>query len=212
MKRIFLALTIIFTSALIISTTWYLTKYGRDKKSQISSNRKIPGKLGSELEIKASNLKAYAHTHLCNDRVGFLVDMSIESGKRRFFVYDLENDSLMAAGLVAHGSCNENWLSGRKYGNELGCGCTSLGRYKIGNPYNGKFGHAYRLYGLDSANSNALKRSVVLHSFYAVPDEEVFPYPICQSLGCPMVSPAFLKRLQLIIDNSEKPILLWIYE
>ncbi|PWU04615.1 MAG: hypothetical protein C5B52_01255 [Bacteroidetes bacterium] len=82
----------------------------------------------------------------------------------------------------------------------------------MGSPYNGKFGHAYRLSGLDSTNSNALQRSVVLHSFYAVPDEEVYPYPICQSLGCPMVSPAFLKRLQLIIDNSEKPILLWIYE
>src|ERR1700759_2399948 len=38
------------------------------------------------------------NTHLC-----FLVDMRLPSGKNRFFVYDLDKDSILLAGLVAHG-------------------------------------------------------------------------------------------------------------
>jgi hypothetical protein len=35
---------------------------------------------------------------------------------------------------------------------------------------------------------------------------------ICQSDGCPTVSPNFLKELKPIIDKSSKPVLLWIFE
>ena len=113
---------------------------------------------------------------------------------------------------MAHGRCNKDWLKGRQYGNDVGCGCTSLGRYKIGNPYNGRFGRAYKLHGLDSTNSNAFKRYVVLHSYTAVPDAEVHPLPICQSDGCPMVSAAFLQKLATIIDQSKQPILLYTFD
>ncbi|MGZ5191235.1 MAG: murein L,D-transpeptidase catalytic domain-containing protein, partial [Flavisolibacter sp.] len=89
-------------------------------------------------------------------------------------------------------------------------GCTSLGKYKIGNPYQGKFGLAYKLYGLDKTNSNAFSRFVVLHAHDCVPDDET-ENEICQSPGCPTVSVAFLKELKTMINNSEKPVLLWIY-
>ena len=138
--------------------------------------------------------------------------MHIESGKNRFFVINLNSDSIMDAGLVTHGRCNQNWLRGRKYGNEVGCGCTSLGLYKIGSAYKGRFGLAYKLHGLDSTNSNAFQRFVVLHSMECVPESETYPYPICQSDGCPTVSPGFLKKLQVILDSSAKPVLLYIYE
>ncbi len=102
---------------------------------------------------------------------------------------------MLSSSLVAHGRCNETWLKGRKYGNDEGCGCSSLGKYKIGNPYHGRFGLAYKLHGLDATNNNAFKRYVVLHSHECVPNNEVAPYPICQSDGCPTVSAAFLKQL-----------------
>jgi hypothetical protein len=138
--------------------------------------------------------------------------MNIASGVNRFFVYDLGKDSVLDAGLVTHGRCNELWLSGRKYDNKIGCGCTSLGKYRIGTPYKGRFGLAYKLHGLDSTNSNAFKRYVVLHSHECVPNEEVIPAPICQSDGCPTVSEAFLKKLASLIDASPKPILLSIVD
>jgi hypothetical protein len=146
-----------------------------------------------------------------NQDICFLVDMSVESGQNRFFVYDLKRDTLQNSALVTHGRCNENWLEGRKYGNTVGCGCTSLGKYKIGNAYNGRFGLAFKLHGLDKTNDKAFARYVVLHSHACVPETEVTE-EICQSDGCPTVSPGFLRQLKPIIQQSKKPVLLWIYE
>ena len=137
--------------------------------------------------------------------------MSLPSGDNRFFVYDLKKDTIKNSGVVTHGNCNQYWLEGRKYSNEQGSGCTSLGKYKIGYSYKGRFGLAYKLYGLDKTNSNAFNRFVVLHSHSCVPEIEVKD-EICQSNGCPTVSPGYLQQLKPIIDKSSKPVLLWIYE
>lgn len=160
----------------------------------------------------ADSLKSYTVANKYNSRVGFLLDMSVASGKNRLFVTDLEKDSIISAGLVTHGRCNQNWLSGRKYSNVVGSGCTSLGRYRIGNAYQGRFGLAYKLHGLDTTNNNAFKRYVVLHAHECVPDNETHPLPLCQSDGCPTVSPAFLQELKAIIDTASQPVILWIYE
>lgn len=199
---------------MVASAAWYFTKFKRINhpvhlRSYIDSRNIV---LKIKIERHKESLLQYAKENGYSTATCFLVDMSIESGKNRFFVYDLAKDSIADAGLVAHGCCNQTFLNGRKYGNENGCGCTSLGKYKIGKPYQGRFGKAYKLYGLDSSNSNAYNRFVVLHSFYAVPERETAPYPICQSNGCPMVSPGFMQRLQLVLDKSPRPILLWIYE
>lgn len=146
-----------------------------------------------------------------NESISFLIDMTLPSGQERFFVYDMVKDTILSAGLVTHGRCNEMWLEGRKYSNVPGCGCSSLGKYKIGYSYNGTFGLAYKLYGLDKTNSNAFKRYVVLHAHECVPESEVQD-EICQSDGCPTVSPNFLQELKPIIKESSKPILLWIFE
>ncbi|MDP4254548.1 MAG: murein L,D-transpeptidase catalytic domain family protein [Bacteroidota bacterium] len=87
-----------------------------------------------------------------------------------------------------------------------------MGKYRIGQPYRGRFGTAYTVSGLDSSNNRALARHVVLHAYDCVPESETDPFPICNSLGCAMVSPGFLKRLQPIIEGSKRPILLWIFD
>lgn len=146
-----------------------------------------------------------------NESVCFLIDMTLPSGQNRFFVYDMIKDTVQSSGLVTHGRCNEMWLEGRNYSNVPGYGCSSLGKYKIGYSYNGTFGLAFKLYGLDKTNSNAFKRYVVLHAHECVPESEVQD-EICQSDGCPTVSPNFLQELKPIIKGSSKPILLWIFE
>jgi hypothetical protein len=211
MKRVLLTTLVVLFGFLLTAAAWYYSKYNTGKLHRTVkeiSNKKLMARLTGH----AKPLLAYAKQHGYNTNTCFLVDMSIESGKNRLFVYNLKNDSVMDAGLVAHGRCNKDWLNGRQYGNEVGCGCTSLGRYKIGNPYNGKFGRAYKLHGLDATNSNAFKRFVVLHSYTAVPDAEVHPLPICQSDGCPMVSASFLQKLATIIDQSAQPILLYTFD
>ena len=146
-----------------------------------------------------------------NEERCFLIDMRIASGEKRFFVYNLQEDSVEIAGLVTHGSGINNPSNNPVFSNTPNSNCTSLGRYRIGKPYQGKFGLAYKLYGLDKTNSKVFERFVVLHSHACVPNDEVAPQPICESWGCPTVAPAFFKQLQSCLDASAKPVLLWIY-
>lgn len=149
--------------------------------------------------------------HKYNQKIAFLVDMKVPSGKNRFFVYDLEKNEIIDQGLVAHGSGSETGIKGMlRFSNTPNSNCTALGRYSIGKTYKGIFGKAYRLAGLDETNNNALKRAIVLHYYSAVPSEEQ-EYYISNSHGCPMVSEQFFKRIEKIIDSSKSNIILDIY-
>lgn len=169
----------------------------------------------SRLKEKAADLKAYAKANNYSSDYVFLVDMSIPSGKKRFFVYNLKTDTMECCSLVSHGfgstvkeSMNQEELvfSNNNYSFK-----TSLGRYKIGTSYNGTYGKAYKLYGLDSTNSRAYERAIVLHSDQHIPSFETYPAKIFQSAGCPAVTPTFLPVLDKYIKGSKKPILMWIY-
>jgi hypothetical protein len=163
------------------------------------------------LNEKASQAKHYVNEQGYNTEYCFFIDMRIPSGKNRFFVYNLKEDLIETAGLVTHGKGSDNGSDALIFSNEPNSYCTSLGKYKMGSSYSGSFGLSYKLYGLDKTNSKAFGRSVVLHSFCGVPNKEVYPAAICKSEGCPTVSPAFITQLKVYLDNSDKPILLWIY-
>jgi hypothetical protein len=137
--------------------------------------------------------------------------MKIPSGKNRFFVYDLKENKIKDKGIVAHGSGSETGIQGKlKFSNVQNSLSTSLGSYYIGNYYTGKFGKAYKLYGLDKTNNNAFKRDIVFHYYYDVPYNEKDGY-ICNSYGCPMVNKKYFERIAKIIDASESNILMCIY-
>jgi|GEM_PF-4363527 len=157
MKHFFL-----LTGLLVVSSTCFYFFKLQEKEIKYDLNSLlIPDKVSERLISHAGEAKQFVTKHRFNNSLCLLIDMSIESGKNRFFVYDLKKDSVLNAGLVTHGRCNK-WLTGRKYGNDPGCGCTSLGKYKIGYAYKGRFGLAYKLNGLDATNSNAFKRYVVV--------------------------------------------------
>jgi len=163
------------------------------------------------LKLKALTAKEYATAHGYDATRCFLVDMRLPSGKNRFFVYNLEADTVEMAGLVTHGKGSEKETGDLFFSNTPNSNCTSLGKYKIGRPYQGSFGLSYKLIGLDKTNSKAFDRAVVLHSYCGVPKQEVYPAPICVSEGCPVVAPVFLTQLKTYLDGSTDPILLWIY-
>lgn len=195
----------------IITVSWYTSRFRHINKSNFTKPNTDSAFI-QKLSTKAEKLKDFASNKKYNNNIAFLIDMSVESGKNRLFIMDLNNNKIIDQGLVTHGRCNQTWLSGRQYDNTVGCGCTSLGKYRIGKSYNGRFGLAYKLHGLDATNSNAYKRFVVLHSHECVPENETHPLPLCQSDGCPTVSPVFLKTLSKIIDSSKQAVLLSIYE
>lgn len=146
-----------------------------------------------------------------NQDICFLIDMARPSGSYRFFIYSMKKDSVLYSGLVAHGSGSESTESDELiFSNTPNSYQSSLGNYKVGASYIGSFGKSYKLHGLDPTNNKALQRAIVLHRLSCVPDEEQ-DYPICLSLGCPMVSDNFMEVLYKIIDTSSRPILMRIY-
>ena len=165
------------------------------------------------LKQKTAALREYVAANNFNTEYGFMVDMSIPSGKKRFFVYNIKKDSIELTSLVSHGSgsykpdCHDQLV----FSNTPNSYATSLGKYKIGDSYYGTYGVSYRLYGLDSTNNKAYERAIVLHSDSYVPETETYPRHIYESAGCPIVTPSFLPVLGKYIKGSSKPIILWIY-
>jgi hypothetical protein len=146
-----------------------------------------------------------------NSEIAFFIDMKIPSGKNRFFIYDLKKDTIIDRGLVAHGTGSETGIRGiLKFSNLMNSSSTSLGKYAIGRSYNGQYGKAYKLHGLDKTNSNAIVRGIVLHKLFFVPYLEQQGY-IGNSHGCPMVSEEYFARIEKIIDDSKTTIILDIY-
>jgi len=218
MKRLRVFLLVLAGVAMVVcglaAHYYYKGFYGSNTRdAHIAAGHRVDALEESRIAVKAAELKKFLGRSgsRYNAGLAFLVDMRLPSGKNRFFVYDLSHDSIVLAGLVAHGSGETNFSILPVFSNASGSYCSALGRYRVGHPYNGQFGRAYLLDGLDTSNDQALDRHIVLHSYSCVPDGETDPYPICNSRGCPMISPSFLKSLQPLIDRSPRSIVLWIF-
>ena len=153
-----------------------------------------------------------------NTDVAILIDMKIPSGLKRFVVWDYKRDTVIMSGLVTHGCGIKKWASDQTseapvFSNVIDSHCSSLGKYKIGARGYSTFGiHInYLLYGLEKTNNNALARTVVLHSWDAVPDKETYHAGIAESWGCPAVSNDFMIEVDNVLKTKTKPVLLWIY-
>ena len=175
--------------------------------------------LRKDYTAKHTEALAFCKKNNFNEDYYFLIDMSIHSGKNRFFVYDFKQQKVTDQNLVTHGSCdvlddNEQKWEKTKFNNENDSHCTAKGKYKIGKRDTSAWGIKikYWLHGLESSNSNAVERVVVLHSWEAVSDKEVYPDYSPLSWGCPAVSDAFMKKLDAKLQKTEKPVLLWIVE
>jgi hypothetical protein len=167
-------------------------------------------RLRQKVDSIRQTLPAWIREHGFNENTAILADLSVHSGLPRMLVLDLATGKIIDSGLVAHGSGGNGYAEEARFSNQANSYCSSLGKYKIGAAYTGRFGLAFKLHGLEISNSNAFRRAVVLHGHECVPEASNFPDMICNSLGCPTVSPTFLKRLEKRIRASEKPMLLWI--
>ncbi len=211
LRYVGLLLLTVICAMLVMAGHYYYKGFHKARSPEFKASKNTDEAEINKISQKALLLKKFASEKKYNQNICFLADMSLSSGKNRFFVYNISKDSIIASALVAHGSGDNGFSLYPKFSNQCESGCSSLGKYKIGQPYNGRFGASYKLYGLDSTNSNAFRRNVVLHSYDCVPPQETYPYPICNSRGCAMVSPEFMKQLQVIINGNRQPILLWIF-
>jgi len=171
------------------------------------------------LNCKLAEAKEYCKMNGLNTEKCILIDMSIHSGKDRLTLWDMKKDSALLSCLCSHG-CGENTWGGDEtkttpvFSNTPDTHCSSLGKYKIGARGWSNWGiHVnYKLHGLDSSNSKAYERLIVLHSWDAVPEAPAYPHGTPEGWGCPAISNGNLQKLDPYLSETERPVLLWIFQ
>jgi L,D-transpeptidase catalytic domain len=172
-----------------------------------------------DYSLQHNEALAFCKENKFNESYYFLIDLSIHSGKNRFFVYDFEASKILDQNLVTHGACdhfevNLTKYDIAKYDNRVDSHCSMKGKFKIGTRDYSSWGInvKYWLKGLEDSNKSAEARVVVLHSWGKVSDVEIAPEYSPLSWGCPAVSDEFMKKLDEKLEQTQKPVLLWIVD
>lgn len=209
MKKLILILAAFSIAVLSLTCSSGFRPEGKEKhEKQRAADARIKSKADSALIFcKSKNL----NTDYC-----FLVDFSIPSGRYRFFLWDFKTNSIKLSSLCAHGYGKNSTVDKPVFSNVEGSYCSSLGHYKTGVRSYSSYGinvH-YKLHGLDKTNNNAFKRIIVLHSHNPIPDHEIYPghLPLGYSQGCPVLSNTQMKEVDKLLQKTDKPVLLWIYQ
>ncbi len=193
------------TPKIIFKPTSY--KYPQNSSKEIGATSYSQ----EQLLLYAKALKQFAIRFGYDTTYALLSNMGMLSNKKRLFVVNLTTMQIEYSGLVSHGRGESESMYDKQYSNKAGSRCTALGKYRIAGRYNGSYGDAYKVHGLEVSNSNAYNRNIVLHSMGCIPDVEGIA-PACVSDGCPAVSKRFLAYLQKVIDTRKQSILLWIFD
>ena len=117
-----------------------------------------------------------------------IADMSQPSLSPRLWALDVSNPkapTLVLQTQVANGYGSDPQRTGHatRFSNVENSAMTSLGLYRISEPYIGKYGHSYRLTGLSSTNSNAWVRDVMFHPAPYVSATHVGPSGGCAAVA-----------------------------
>ncbi|WP_312765949.1 murein L,D-transpeptidase catalytic domain-containing protein [Epilithonimonas sp.] len=172
----------------------------------------------SKLEKKAKEALKFCETENLNTDFCILIDMGLYSGLKRFFIYDFNKKEISQKYLVGHGCGSNSWSGDMSkenptFSNEDNSHLSSLGKYKLGERGYSNWGvnRKYLMHGLEKTNNNALKRIIVFHSWEKMSDDEVYPNGSPEGWGCPTVSNNAFMKIDPMIKNSQKPVLMWIY-
>ncbi len=216
MKRIYLFLLLNF-----ISFSCIKEKAATDfiPVNPVPKAEKKPEADLSKMKIKGQEALKFCMSKDLNTDFCILIDMSLHSGIKRFFVWDLKTQSVTEKYLVGHGCGPNSWSKDEskdrpEFSNEDGSHLSSLGKYKLQGRGYSEWGIniKYLMHGLEETNTNALKRFIVFHSWDLMSDEETFPKESPEGWGCPTISNNAMKKIDPMIQNSEKPVLMWIYK
>jgi hypothetical protein len=114
-----------------------------------------------------------------------IVDLSQSSRKKRFYIIDMENDSLVWNTFVAHGK-NSGLDEATRFSNATNSEESSLGFYLTGSTYTGKHGLSLRISGQEKGfNDNAEARGIVVHGASYVNAARANSSYMGRSQGCP---------------------------
>lgn len=99
-----------------------------------------------------------------------IVDFTQHSAEERMYIINVNTFEIIKKSLCSHGK-NTGAEMATKFSNINGSLQSSLGFFLTAETYSGKFDYAMRLDGLETANSRARERGIVVHGAnYATPE------------------------------------------
>lgn len=170
-----------------------------DNLSHLDPQKLIPQKA---FEAGVGFFQTYRE-RFSNQKFLAIADFSLHSGTRRLFLVNLATGDVQAH-FVAHGKNSDSDADGwaTSFSNTPESLKSSLGAYMVAETYSGKHGYSVRMDGLQTTNSNARQRAIVMHSANYVSSEKVG-----RSFGCPAIENQFQRS---IIDRLKNGGLLYI--
>lgn len=161
--------------------------------------------LRSRVAERANELLAFCRKEGYNTNIALFVDLSRHSGRNRFVAWDFERNVAIFTCPVSHGSGSQRPHIRSAYArlsNEDGSHLSSVGRALVAERYEGRYGVAYRLDGLDASNSNLRSRCVVLHGWEYTTSFPIWPLATAGSFGCPVLSRRMMQRVDKILRGE----------
>ncbi|MBS0351260.1 MAG: murein L,D-transpeptidase catalytic domain family protein [Proteobacteria bacterium] len=134
-----------------------------------------------------------------------IIDFSLSSAMDRLYVINVKTGAVLMSAPVTHGlhsGANSPWA--KNFSNSPNSLESSLGVYITeNNPYTGQFGYSLRIAGLESSNSNAEARAIIVHSAnYASRSFLKYNGFLGNSYGCFAVDPALVHQLIAYIEGG----------
>jgi hypothetical protein len=212
---ILLMLALVFCLNLFISNV----KGNAHKKAILNLiGNKVFANQSAYKPLPIKEAKSYVRKNKMDTSLAIFINYHQHSGIKRGYIIDLKHKIVKDSFLVAHG-CGDNYWSmdqskeTPKFSNAFDSHCSSLGKYKIGGRAYSEWGiHVkYYLYGLESTNNNAYKRTIVLHGWESIPYAEPYPAGVPEGWGCPAVSNATMTQLDGLLSKAKGSVLLWAY-
>lgn len=169
--------------------------------------------LRSRVKSRAVALREYCRKEGYNTNIALFVDLSRHSGRNRFVAWNLEQNVAIFTCPISHGSGSQRPHLRSAYArlsNEDGSHLSSVGRALVAERYEGRYGVAYRLDGLDASNSNLRSRCVVLHGWEYTTSFPIWPLATVGSFGCPVLSRRMMQKVDAILMR-EKGVVIEVY-
>lgn len=206
---------------LIFIGIWLLGQRSMNlQKTMGSNNLTIENTKHSQYVLPDKIIEAgiFARSNKLDSGLAMLIDYGKHSGYKRAYLVDLLSERPIDSFMVSHGCGNQPWgldysRNNPRFSNRPESHCSSLGHYKIGKRGYSSWGInvKYLLHGMDSSNSNALSRNIVMHGWADIPDGETYPAGTPEGWGCPAFSNSSMRLIDSTLKTRKMPVLLFAY-